>query len=88
MLYIFKIYDYDLDNILIDKKPYENILVYIVSYKMSTDSKSLRIRFNKIDGSTRDSDGTKHLILFGSEKYDSIYDRIRYLLSVKVTLHI
>ena len=28
-------------------------------------------------------DGTKYLVLLGSEKYDSIYDRIRYLISVK-----
>ena len=28
-------------------------------------------------------DMTKYLILFGSEKYDAIYDRIRYLMSLK-----
>ena len=27
--------------------------------------------------------GTRCLVLFGSEKYDSIYDRIRDLISVK-----
>ena len=27
--------------------------------------------------------GTRYLVLFGSEKYDSIYDRIKDLISVK-----
>ena len=30
---IIKIQDFNLDNILVDKKPYENILVYNISYK-------------------------------------------------------
>ena len=29
------------------------------------------------------SDGTRHLTLFGSEKFDAIYDRIRQLLNLK-----
>ena len=40
-------------------------------------------RFNKIDRVIRVYDGTKYLVLFESKKYDSIYNRIRYLLSVK-----
>ena len=28
-------------------------------------------------------DQTRYLVLFGSEKYDSIYNKIRYLISVK-----
>ena len=28
-------------------------------------------------------DGIRHLVLFGGEKYDSIYNRIRYLIKVK-----
>ena len=47
------------------------------------DSKSLRTKFEKIDEFLRISDGTRYLVLFGSGKYDSIYDRIRYLLNVK-----
>ena len=43
----------------------------------------MRIRFDKIDGFTRIYDGTRYLALFGSEKYDAIYDRIRYLISLK-----
>ena len=70
---IIKIEDFDLNNVLIDEKSFENILVCNISYKSLINSKSLRIRFNKID------DGTRYLVLFGSEKYYSIYNRIRYL---------
>ena len=36
------------------------------------NSKPLRIKFNKIDGFIRIYDGTRYLVLFGSEKYDLI----------------
>ena len=29
------------------------------------------------------NDGTRYLILFGTEKYDSIYNRTRYLTGIK-----
>ena len=41
------------------------------------------IRFNKAEGFVKVYDGTRYLVLFGSEKYDSIYNRIRYLTAVK-----
>ena len=80
---IIKIGDFDLGNILIDEKPHENILVYNVLYESSIDSKPLHIGFNKIEGFIRVCNGTKYLVLIGSEEYDSIYNRIRYLISVK-----
>ena len=40
---IIKLEDFDLDNILIDKKPYENILIYNISYKALIDRKPLCI---------------------------------------------
>ena len=43
----------------------------------------LRIRFNKIDGFIRVYDGITYLVLFRSETYDSIFNRIRYLISIK-----
>ena len=58
-------------------------MIYDISYKTLIDPKSLRIRFDKIDGLMRVYDGTSYLTLFGSEKYDAIYDRIRYLISLK-----
>ena len=60
--------------ILIDKKTFANILVYNISYKSLIDSKRLSITFNKIDGFVRVYDGTRYLVLFGSEKYDPIYN--------------
>ena len=80
---IIEIEDFDLDNILIDEKSYQNILVYNSSYKSLIHPKVLRIRFDKIDGFIRVYYGTRYLVLSGSEKYDSIYDKIRYLISVK-----
>ena len=80
---IIKTEDFDPDNILMDEEPYEKILVYNISYKSLIDSKPLCIRFDKIDGFIRVYDGTRYLVLFGSEKYDSICNRIRYLIIVK-----
>ena len=80
---IIKIEGFDLDNILIDEKSYENILVYNISYKSLNNSKPLCIRFDKIDGFIRVYYGTRYLVLLGSEKYDSIDNRIRYIISVK-----
>ena len=50
---IIRDFDINFDNILLDKKLYENISVYDISYKTSTSSKPLRIRFDKIDGFIR-----------------------------------
>ena len=43
----------------------------------------MRIRFDQIDGLVRIYDGIIYLTLFGSEKYQAIYNRIRYLISIK-----
>ena len=64
-------------------KDHENILVYNTLYKSLIGSKSLDIRFDKINGFIRVYDATRYLVLFESEKYDSICNRIRYLISVK-----
>ena len=45
-----------------------------------TDIKPLRIMFDKINVFIRVYDGTRHLVLFGIEKYDFVYNRIRYLI--------
>ena len=80
---IIEIKYFDPDNILIDEKSYENILVYNISYKSLIHSKPLRIRFSKMEEFIRIYYGTRYLLLFRNEKYDSIYNRIRYLISVK-----
>ena len=46
-------------------------------------AKPLHIRFEKIDGFIIFYDATRYLTLFGSEKYDTICNRIRYLISIK-----
>ena len=78
-----KLENFDLDNTLIDEKSHENILIYDISCKTLIDSKPLRIRFDKIDGLIRISNGSKYLVLLGPKKYDAIYDRIRYLINLK-----
>ena len=46
--------DFDFDSILLDKisheNSFENILIYVISYKTFMGAKSMRIRFDKIDG--------------------------------------
>ena len=44
----------------------------------------MHIRFNQIDGFIRICDGTIHLVIFGPEKHDAIYNRIRYPINLKV----
>ena len=43
----------------------------------------MRIRFDKIDGYIEIYDGTRYLTLFDTEKYDAIYNKIRYLIPLK-----
>ena len=71
-------------NSLLNKKFYENISVYNISYKTPTGPKPLRIRFNKIDGFIIALDGKiKHLVLFDYRFLDKICDKIKYLISKK-----
>ena len=45
-------------------------------------AKPMHIRFGKVDG-LRVYYGTTYLVLFGPEKYDTIFNWIRYLISQK-----
>ena len=45
--------DFDLDNISIDQKSNDSILIYDIWYKTLIGSKSLRNRFDKTDGFIR-----------------------------------
>ena len=47
---IIKLEYFNLDNILIDEKSYENILIFDIWDKNSVGSKRFRIKFDKIDG--------------------------------------
>ena len=46
-------------------------------------AKHLHTRFAKVNGFIRIYDGTKYLVLFSSEKYYAIFNRVRYLMRVK-----
>ena len=48
-----KFQDFDLENILIDEKSHENVLVYNISYKNLIGNKPLHNRFDNIDGFIR-----------------------------------
>ena len=63
-----KIEDFDFDNILIDEKSYESVWFITFHTKHA-------------EGFIRIYDGTRYLVLFDPEKYDSIYNRIRYFIS-------
>ena len=54
-------------------------MIYDISYKTLIDSRPLRIRFDRIDWFL----WTRYLTFLGSKKYDGIFDRIRYLISLK-----
>ena len=54
-----------------------------MSFKTLIGVKPLRIRFDKVDGLIRVYDGTRYLVLFGIEKYDFIYNRIRCLIGAE-----
>ena len=84
---IIKIEEFNLaifSNILIDEGSFKNILVYIISYETLIGTKSIHFRFDKVDGFIRVYDGTRYLVLFGPEKYQAIYNRIRFLIIQKM----
>ena len=72
--YFYDIIKFDLDNISIDRKSTEIILIYYILYKNLIGSKPLRIRFDKIDGIIRIYDGSRYLTLCGTKEYDAICD--------------
>ena len=65
------------------KKSYEYILVYDISCKTLIGTNPLHIRFDKVDGFIRVYNGTRYLVLFGPGRYGAIFDRIKYLTSLK-----
>ena len=68
---IIKLENLDSD-ILLEKKPYKNVLIYDISDKALIRAKPLRIRLNKVDRFIRIYDRTRYLVLFGPEKYGTI----------------
>ena len=66
--------DINFRDILLDKKLYENISDYAISYKTSAGSQPLRIRLDKISGFIKILDGkNKHLVIFDYGLSDKIF---------------
>ena len=77
------------DNVLLEEKSYKtykNILIYDISYKTFMGAKPLRIRFNKIDEFIKIYGGIRYLVLYDYKRYNTINDRIRYLISEKSSI--
>ena len=47
---IIKMQDFNFDKILLDKKPYQNNLIYNILHKTLISTKLLHMRFDKVDG--------------------------------------
>ena len=60
---IIKLEDFNFDNILIDEKSPQNILIYDISCKTLIGPKPLHIRFDKIDGFIRIYGGTRFFLI-------------------------
>ena len=58
-------------------------MIFDISYKTLIGSKPLCIRSNKADRFIRAYDGSRDLVLIGSEQYDAIYNSIRFIISHK-----
>ena len=59
-------------------------MIYDISLQIFDWYKPLRIIFNKVDGIIKYYDGTKYLIaLFSFQKYNAIFNRMRYFLSLE-----
>ena len=50
---IIKMQDFEFGNILLDEKPYQNVLIYNTLYKTLISTKQLHMRFNKVDRTIR-----------------------------------
>ena len=70
-------------NILLDEKSYENIFINGILCKTLIGAKPLLIMFDKVNWFIKVYDGTERLISFSIEKYNAIYDRIRYFIQLK-----
>ena len=67
----------DIITIFYQMKNCESILIYDISHKPLIGAKPLHIIFDKTDRFVRYYKGSKHLGLFGSEKYNAILSSIR-----------
>ena len=64
----------------------DNILIYDLSNKTLTGPKPLGTIFDNVDGVITIYHGTKDFTLFDSEKHGTIWNKIRYLVSLKTSI--
>ena len=80
---IIRFWDRDLNfsDILLEKniykENYENISIYDISYKTSTDEKPLCASFDEIDGFIKIHDRVRYLVLFDYGWFDKICSKIK-----------
>ena len=77
---VMRVKDIDFSDILLDENSYKrckNILIYDTSYNIFMGTKPLHISYDEIDGFIR------YLVLIASERYNKIYDRVRYVITKK-----
>ena len=55
-------------------------------YKTLIGAEPWCVMFDKADGFLRDYGGIKYLALFGSAKYNSIFNRIKFLIRLKTKI--
>ena len=73
----------DLILILIDKKSFENFLIYGFSYETLIGKNPLRIRLDKVDEFIRIYDGTRYLVLLIPKKVLSLD---QFLIKTKICI--
>ena len=58
-------------------------MVYDISNETLIGAKPLHIAFDKVDEFIETYDETRYVVVFGPEKCDVIYNKIRYMISQK-----
>ena len=79
---------YDFDDV-VKREKLENTIATnynVILFYYNIITFHIKLRFDKIDRFIRIYDGTRYLVLFGSENYGAIYKGIRYLISLKSSI--
>ena len=83
---ITKLKDFDLDNIFNRLKIIPKQIGLWQFIQNFDWCKFIAYQVDKVNGFIRVYNGNKCLVLFGDEKYDFIYNRIRHLVGVKTCI--
>ena len=80
---IINIKDLELDKILVYKKPYKNSFISCIAYKIPHNELSLHITFDRVNGYVEKPDRDKHLLFRPSEKYETMFNRVKNIFGQK-----